>query len=135
MVDLGATYHICGGRKRFVFIWKKSLLADASIGDGFKLTANFEGHVEIVFTTSYGKFPVQLRNVLYFQTSNVNLLSFSQAVLSRYGSRFEEDCSTIYSMSYGEVALKLDRKFRSYVATATVQHVQDGDVYVVENGK
>lgn len=133
--DSGASYHIGIYRKLFVFIWKKPLPVDVSIGHSSKLTAKFEGHVEFVFTTSYGKFPVQLWYLMYLATSNVNLLSVSQDDTSGYVSRFEGDCCTIYNVSSGEQALKLDRTFRSYVATVTVQNVPDGDEYVVGTDK
>lgn len=73
LVDSGASYHICSDRKLFVSIWKKHVPVDVSIVDGSKFTEKFEGQVELVFTMSYGKFPVQLHYVLYLPTSNVNL--------------------------------------------------------------
>lgn len=88
-----------------------------------------------MFTNLYGKLPGKLRNLLYLRTPDVKLLSASKAVLSGYGSRFEEDCCSICSVSSSEVALNPNRTFRSYVATETVQKVPDGNVNVVEYGK
>lgn len=103
------------------------------MGDGSTLVAGNESTVNLFFHTSFGKFPITLRNALYMPSSNVNIIFVSQATERGYPTQFDGSQCVIAKVGSGVAVLKLKRTGHSYMVKATSREDRVGEANVVND--
>lgn len=119
-IDSGASFHICNNKELFKDILRElKTPKKIELGNGEVITVTHEGDLDIQSVNKFGKYQLNVKNVLYMPQSAVNLLSVAQITKREYAVIFFQDECKIVDPKTDRIIIKLAIEGTGYKFNAT----------------